>query len=111
MFIGFYFIASVNNVSNQIVENKIMQLFITNKDHYYFIVEGYPEIESSLPKGCVRHNTIGDMYLFVAQKLGLELDEVEGHEFLIKAGKFWDDRGFGQDISVDVDVFIKDFVL
>lgn len=87
--------------------------FITNRHGHFFVVN--TQLDLSFLKGCVVHDSLIDMYLYVCDTQSLDLDQVEGLEYAITMnGGLWasvDDRGFVEFIHDCVYDYINDFEL
>ncbi len=63
-----------------------MEYYMTSPEGYYFVIEGDVPLEVEYLKraGCDFHPTLEDMYKYVCERCGLELDEVQHSEIRVK---------------------------
>jgi hypothetical protein len=83
--------------------------FVTNKGHYYFIVEG--ELNTQELKNCIIHPSLKAMHKHVAEAWNLDIDQVEGYDYLIKQKTSWCERGFPEKIKTSIEEYINNFTM
>lgn len=56
-----------------------MEYFLTNPEGYYFVIEEDVPLKVEYLKraGCIFHPTVEDMYKYVCESCGLDIDEVQ----------------------------------
>lgn len=61
------------------------QFFISNADHYYFVVDQDLPVNKDelIALGCTFHETLEDLYIHVCKNLRLEREEVAGGEIVL----------------------------
>ena len=79
-------------------------VYAMNRHGFYAVFEDGLDVAAAESLGIQVFDTIAELHRAAAEMANLDLNEVEGHEFVVRGGRYCDDRGFWTDIpEQDID--------